>query len=94
MDAGGAVTLLKNAGEDIDRLSEAIRKASFLDDTPGEDRQKLRGACGAAMAWSYPLLDSLLQPARSRCLQLLGPSCGSCWRTGRREAPVLAAVLQ
>lgn len=50
MDAGAAVTLLKNAGEDIDRLSEAILKASFLDDTPGEDRQRLRGACGAAAA--------------------------------------------
>lgn len=44
------MTLLKNAGEDIDRLSEAILKASFLDDTPGEDRQRLRGACGAAAA--------------------------------------------
>ena len=62
MDANSAVSLLKAAGDDIDALSQAIIKASFLDDIPGEDRQKLRGegprwaavmlACWASMsAW-------------------------------------------
>jgi hypothetical protein len=44
MDTNSAVALLKAAGDDIDALSEAIIKTSFLDSIPGEDRQRLRGA--------------------------------------------------
>lgn len=44
MDANSAVALLKAAGDEINALSEAIINSSFLDNTPGEDRQKLRGA--------------------------------------------------
>jgi hypothetical protein len=43
MDVNSAVALLKSAGDDIDALSQAIIKAEFLDNIPGEDRQKLRG---------------------------------------------------
>jgi hypothetical protein len=31
------------AGNDPEALAEAIEQASFLDATPGDDRQKLRG---------------------------------------------------
>lgn len=43
LDAAGAVAALVGA-KDIEALEDAISKASFLDNTPGEDRQKLRGA--------------------------------------------------
>lgn len=42
LDAAGAVAALVGA-KDIEALEDAIAKASFLDNTPGEDRQKLRG---------------------------------------------------
>ena len=42
-DAGSAVYALTAAGNDTEALAEAIEAASFLDETPGEDRQKLRG---------------------------------------------------
>ena len=32
-----------STGDDVDALTESIAAASFLDETPGEDRQKLRG---------------------------------------------------
>uniref|UniRef100_A0A383VFQ0 ACB domain-containing protein n=1 Tax=Tetradesmus obliquus TaxID=3088 RepID=A0A383VFQ0_TETOB len=43
-DIGGAVAALQAAGEGIDALITAVGKAKFLDETPGEDRQKLRAA--------------------------------------------------
>ena len=43
LDAASAVAALVGAKE-IEALEDAIAKASFLDNTPGEDRQKLRGA--------------------------------------------------
>ncbi|KAF6263193.1 hypothetical protein COO60DRAFT_1470403 [Scenedesmus sp. NREL 46B-D3] len=43
-DIGGAVAALQAAGEDIDALITAVGKANFLDEIPGEDRQKLRAA--------------------------------------------------
>jgi hypothetical protein len=47
-DIGGAVATLQAAGEDIDALITAIGKAKFLDEIPGEDRQKLRGGFNVA----------------------------------------------
>jgi hypothetical protein len=44
-DIGSAVAALQAAGEDIDALITAVGKAKFLDEIPGEDRQKLRGQC-------------------------------------------------
>ena len=38
-----AVAAFAAAGNDIDALREAIDAAKYLDDKPGEDRQKLRG---------------------------------------------------
>lgn len=42
VDAKTAVAGLA-AAKDIDSLTKAIATASFLDETPGDDRQKLRG---------------------------------------------------
>ncbi len=42
-DARSAIADLISAGNDLDALAEAIVNAGFLDDIPGEDRQKLRG---------------------------------------------------
>jgi hypothetical protein len=44
VDAKSAVAGLA-AAKDIDSLGKAIAAASFLDETPGDDRQKLRGEC-------------------------------------------------
>lgn len=41
--AHGAVAALAAAGNDTEALAQAIEKAAFLEETPGEDRQKLRG---------------------------------------------------
>lgn len=41
--ADAALANLVAAGNDTEALAEAIKEASFLDSTPGEDRQKLRG---------------------------------------------------
>eukprot|EP00884_Botryococcus_braunii_P010041 jgi/Botrbrau1/19038/Bobra.0100s0066.2 len=43
-DARSAIADLISAGNDLDALAEAIVNAGFLDDIPGEDRQKLRAA--------------------------------------------------
>ena len=45
-DAATSVAALARAHElmDVDGLKRAIEEASFLDETPGPDRQKLRGA--------------------------------------------------
>lgn len=42
MDAQAAVAALV-AAKDIEALETAIAQSGFLDNTPGEDRQKLRG---------------------------------------------------
>ena len=42
-EAQEAVAGFAAAGNDLDALSAAIEKASFLDSIPGEERQKLRG---------------------------------------------------
>lgn len=43
-DPERAVAQLHAAGDDIEALTEAIQAATFLKDTPGDARQKLRGA--------------------------------------------------
>ena len=43
-DPEHAVAQLHAAGDDIEALTEAIQAATFLKDTPGDARQKLRGA--------------------------------------------------
>lgn len=45
VDPSSAVAALL-AAKDIEALEAAIGSASFLDNTPGDDRQKLRGECG------------------------------------------------
>lgn len=39
------------AANDIDSLKSAIQNALFLDATPGEDRQKLRGTSDRVVNW-------------------------------------------
>lgn len=39
------------AANDIDSLKSAIQNALFLDATPGEDRQKLRGTSDRVVIW-------------------------------------------
>lgn len=53
LDAASAVAALVGAKE-IETLEDAIAKASFLDNTPGEDRQKLRGALTRAPLAASP----------------------------------------
>ncbi len=43
MAVGEAVAGLAAAGNDTDALQKAIEEASYLEATPGDDRQKLRG---------------------------------------------------
>ena len=43
VDVEGAVARIAAAADSLDALSMAIEKAAFLDDHPGEGRQKLRG---------------------------------------------------
>lgn len=38
-----ALSRLNAAADNVDELAWAVEKASFLDDQPGDDRQKLRG---------------------------------------------------
>lgn len=47
IDAQSALAALA-ASKDIESLESAIKAAAFLDQTPGDNRQKLRG--------SYPIL--------------------------------------
>ena len=42
-DVQAALSGIAAAGNDTEALAEAIEKAAFLEETPGEDRQKLRG---------------------------------------------------
>ena len=43
VDVESAVARIAAAADSLDALSMAIEKAAFLDDQPGEGRQKLRG---------------------------------------------------
>ena len=43
MTVSPAIAAFAAAGNDIDALEKAIEEASYLDATPGEERQKLRG---------------------------------------------------
>lgn len=43
VDVEGAVARIVAAADSPDALSMAIEQAAFLDDLPGEGRQKLRG---------------------------------------------------
>eukprot|EP00873_Tetraselmis_striata_P038839 jgi/Tetstr1/459103/TSEL_004553.t1 len=43
-EAAGAVQAIDTAGENIEKLAEAIDAAQFLDNFPGDERQKLRAA--------------------------------------------------
>lgn len=42
-DTASTIAALQAAGDDLDALANAIIQASYLDEIPGEDRQKLRG---------------------------------------------------
>ncbi len=42
-DVQAALAGIDAAGKETEALAEAIEKAAFLEETPGEDRQKLRG---------------------------------------------------
>ena len=47
-EAQQAVAAFAAAGNDPDALSAAIDQAKFLDNVPGEERQKLRGASASS----------------------------------------------
>lgn len=49
-DATAAVAALAAAGKDTEALMAAIKGAAFLDSTPGESRQKLRGEAVAEVS--------------------------------------------
>ena len=42
-DVQAALAGIEEAGNDTETLAEAIENAAFLEETPGEPRQKLRG---------------------------------------------------
>lgn len=78
-DIGGAVAALQAAGEDIDALITAVGKAKFLDEIPGEDRQKLRGGFLAViwLSWSHHA---------GRDSAAAAASCGHSWCQGQALA--------
>ncbi len=49
VDVEGAVARIAAAADSLDALSMAIEKSAFLDDHPGEGRQKLRGNQGFSL---------------------------------------------
>lgn len=65
-DVQAAVAALQAAGDDTDALSASIAKASFLDEIPGEDRQKLRG-----MALVVQHTCTIPPPAVLQCTELI-----------------------
>jgi len=54
-DAQAALAGIVAAGNDTETLAEAIEKAAFLEETPGEDRQKLRGTFNRCLVQSCSL---------------------------------------
>ncbi len=71
MTVAPAIAAFAAAGNDIDAMEKAIGEASYLDATPGEDRQKLRG--------SPRLLRCITRvgPSASSGSQWFGPAAGS-----------------
>ena len=51
VEATAAVASLQGAGNDLEALALAIKAASFLDETPGDNRQKLRGMPGLPLLY-------------------------------------------
>lgn len=54
-----ALSRLTSAADNADELAWAIEKAAFLDDQPGDNRQKLRGAerrrhCTSTLSAKHP----------------------------------------
>ena len=62
LDATGAVIALQSAGNDVEALALAIKEAAFLDATPGNNRQKLRGISSLFVQCYMPF-------GRLRCLE-------------------------
>lgn len=56
MAVDDSVAALAQAGNDTDALTKAIASCSHLDSSPGDDRQKLRGANFFAVIGSEPSL--------------------------------------
>lgn len=72
-DAQAALEAIIAASNDTEALAAAIREAAFLDATPGEARQKLRGAASAPQQALGPCAQALRRP---RLTSMLGPcSC-------------------
>ena len=66
-----AVAAIAAAGNDTEALAEAIEKAAFLDDTPGEDRQTLRGEASLHSVNRLTLEPSMPFPCtKLKCYQL------------------------
>ena len=66
-DAATALAALAAAGTDREALISAIKAATFLDETPGEDRQKLRGTQGVQVV-SVPWLAARATNSLRLCL--------------------------
>ena len=49
-DVQAALAGIEAAGNDTETLAEAIENVAFLENTPGEPRQKLRGNIAERMA--------------------------------------------
>jgi hypothetical protein len=71
-DAQASILALHAAGDDVEALVEAIHEATFLDETPGEARQKLRGAAGWVLEGGRGTV-SLSRP-HDACTQPRGPN--------------------
>lgn len=81
VDAATAVAALA-AAKDVEALTEAIAGASFLDGTPGDDRQKLRGARAKGEEGS----ESHVNGARSSRLPAFPPSTAARTRLKKMKA--------
>jgi len=57
------------AANDIESLKSAIQNAIFLDATPGEDRQKLRGTSDRTVIWLAGWSTSRVATTMSACVE-------------------------
>jgi len=80
MTVSPAIAAFAAAGNDIDALEKAIEEASYLDATPGEDRQKLRGMHPAP----EPALRCAHVPATRSCMAYVKLAWGVCAATRTR----------
>ena len=80
MDPETALSAINAAGDDFQSLYEAIKKAEFLNATPGDYRQQLRGRFLSTEKERKKKKKTLFSPSRHYCLVRV-----QCASDGRRR---------